>query len=214
MSAPSGVSTFRDKDGLWAKYRIEEVATPEAFAADPAKVLDFYNQRRAQLDSVEPNDGHRVIAEWERDHEVVIITQNVDNLHERAGSSNVLHLHGELTKARSSTHPDYVVDIGTSPIRVGDLCPKGGQMRPHIVWFGEMVTKMEEAFAECLDADVFIVVGTSLSVYPAAGLAGAAPDPARKIYIDPDPEIEPPGFDIIRESADIGLQHLARTIHT
>jgi len=141
MSAESGISTFRDSGGLWEQYRIEEVATPEAFIENPKRVLDFYNHRRKQLDEVEPNRGHQIIAELEQRFKVQVITQNVDNLHERAGSTQVLHLHGELTKVRSSKHPELIYDIGTKPIHLGDLCEKGAQLRPHIVWFGSSTGK-------------------------------------------------------------------------
>lgn len=170
MSADSGVSTFRDADGLWENHRIEDVCTPEAWARDPQGVLDFYNARRAQLDEVEPNAGHRAVAELEKyfDH-VVVVTQNVDDLHERAGSSNVIHLHGELRKARSERNPNVIVPA-PGPTRLGDKGPDGAQLRPHIVFFGEAVPEYERALQVVRDADLFLVIGTSLAVYPAAGL--------------------------------------------
>lgn len=170
MSADSGVSTFRDADGLWENHRIEDVCTPEAWQRDPQGVLDFYNARRAQLDEVEPNAGHRAVAELEKyfDH-VVVVTQNVDDLHERAGSSNVIHLHGELRKARSARNPNVIVPA-PGPTRLGDKGPDGAQLRPHIVFFGEAVPEYERALQVVRDADLFLVIGTSLAVYPAAGL--------------------------------------------
>lgn len=170
MSADSGVSTFRDADGLWENHRIEDVCTPEAWARNPHGVLDFYNARRAQLDEVEPNAGHRAVAELEKyfDH-VMVVTQNVDDLHERAGSSNVIHLHGELRKARSERNPNVIVPA-PGPTRLGDRGPDGEQLRPHIVFFGEAVPEYERALQVVRDADLFLVIGTSLAVYPAAGL--------------------------------------------
>lgn len=170
MSADSGVSTFRDADGLWENHRIEDVCTAEAWVRNPALVLDFYNARRAQLDEVEPNAGHRAVAELEQYFdEVIVVTQNVDDLHERAGSSRVIHLHGELRKARSERNPDLVVPA-EGPTRLGDTGPDGAQLRPHIVFFGEAVPEYERALRIVREADLFLVVGTSLAVYPAAGL--------------------------------------------
>lgn len=184
MSAPSGLATFRDANGLWANHRIEDVATPEAWERDPELVLEFYNQRRTQACAAEPNAGHRALAALEQRYEVVIITQNVDNLHERAGSTRVIHLHGELTKARSTADEWLVYDIGAKPIRLGDRCAHGSQLRPHIVWFGEDVPLIEAAAEEFRDAAKVLVAGTSLQVYPAAGLVGYAPAEAEKIHAD------------------------------
>lgn len=172
MSAESGISTFRDSDGLWAKYRIEDVATPEGFQKNPQLVLDFYNKRRSESIEAKPNAGHSGLAKLEDEYQVYIVTQNVDNLHEKAGSTNVLHLHGELMKARSSENPHLIFDIDPQnpDIQVGDLCSDGSQLRPHIVWFGEAVPMMEEAEKIVKEADVLLVIGTSLNVYPAAGL--------------------------------------------
>lgn len=170
MSADSGVSTFRDADGLWENHRIEDVCTAEAWARNPALVLEFYNARRAQLDEVEPNAGHRAVAGLERYFdEVIVITQNVDDLHERAGSGQVVHLHGELRKARSERDPNLIVPAG-GPTRLGDTAPDGAQLRPHIVFFGEAVPEYERALRIVREADLFLVIGTSLAVYPAAGL--------------------------------------------
>lgn len=170
ISAESGIPTFRASDGLWENHAIEEVATPEGFRKNPALVLRFYNERRAKLDQVEPNEGHKILARLEKYFDVQIITQNVDNLHERAGSKKVLHLHGELTKARSTVDSSLVYEIGTKAINLGDKCEKGSQLRPHIVWFHEDVPLIETAVKLTEEADFFVVVGTSLQVYPAAGL--------------------------------------------
>ena len=172
MSAESGISTFRDSDGLWEKHRVEDVSTPEGFAANPQLVLDFYNQRRRELLSTKPNAGHIGLAELEQDFEVRIITQNVDNLHERAGSSHVIHLHGELMKACPVNDLNKAYDISPEQpdLHIGDKDPHGVQLRPFIVWFGEPVPMIEPAIKEVEACDIFVVIGTSLNVYPAAGL--------------------------------------------
>lgn len=170
ISAESGLKTFRDADGLWENHRVEDVATPEAWTRDPELVLRFYNERRAAAAKATPNLAHLALAQLETHFKVSIITQNVDNLHERAGSSTVMHLHGELTKVRSIKNPELIHDIGYEAINWGDTAEDGGQLRPHIVWFGEMVPMIEPAAKICSEADVFMVVGTSLQVYPAAGL--------------------------------------------
>lgn len=172
MSAESGISTFRDAGGLWEQHRIEDVATPEGFRKNPELVLDFYNQRRKQLFEVEPNDGHKILAALEKDFDVRVITQNVDNLHERAGSTHVLHLHGELMKVRSTGYMEQIFELTKEncEIHVGDKCPKGFQLRPHIVWFGEAVPEIENAMHLCETADILVIIGTSMQVYPAAGL--------------------------------------------
>jgi NAD-dependent deacetylase len=209
ISAPSGVGTFRDAGGLWENHRIEDVATPEGWLRNPELVLRFYNERRAQLAAVTPNAAHLALAAWERVHDVVVITQNVDDLHERAGSSRILHLHGELTKARSTRDPAHVVEIGYKPMAPGDRCPRGGQLRPHIVWFGELVPAIEDAAREMHDADAVVVIGTSLQVYPAAGLAELAPSQARRFLVDPHPGRVPHGYRVIAASAEIGVPALA-----
>lgn len=187
MSADSGVSTFRDADGLWEQHRIEDVCTPEAWARNPQLVLDFYNARRAQLDTVEPNAGHRAVAELEQWFEqVVVVTQNVDDLHERAGSRHIIHLHGELRKARSERNPNLIVSAA-GPTHLGDKAPDGAQLRPHIVFFGEAVPEYERALAEVRDADLFLVIGTSLAVYPAAGLIYQLRADVPVWLIDPKP---------------------------
>jgi len=185
MSAESGLSTFRDSGGLWEKYRIEDVATPEAWFRNREHVIQFYNMRFNQLSEVEPNEAHKAIADMERDFEVKVITQNVDNLHERAGSTNVIHLHGELAKCRSEGNPNYIMDMPHNGLEIGMKCPEGYQLRPNVVWFGEAVPNMipaEEIISNC---DVLIVVGTSLNVYPAAGLAFSAPDESITVLVDP-----------------------------
>ncbi len=186
ISAESGLTTFRDNGGLWDKYKIEDVATPEAFYKNPALVLEFYNQRRTQLATVKPNPAHYNLAKLQNIFNVNIITQNVDNLHEQAGSNNVLHLHGELTKVRSSKYENLVYDIGTSEIKIGDKCEKGCQLRPHIVWFGEPVPNIEKAIDIVSVADIFLVIGTSLNVYPAAGLINYVKPGVPKFIIDPN----------------------------
>jgi NAD-dependent deacetylase len=186
ISAESGIKTFRDADGLWEGHDIMEVARPEGFAKNPALVLDFYNQRRKQLRDVEPNLAHKVIAELEVDFNVVIVTQNVDDLHERAGSSKVIHLHGELKKSRGVAYPKIIYDQ-YEDIVLGDKCEKGSQLRPHIVWFGEAVPLMDVAMEEVESADAIIIIGTSLQVYPAASLMNYASNSSHKFYIDKNP---------------------------
>lgn len=185
VSQESGISTFRDNGGLWDQHRIEDVATPEAWAANQALVMEFYNQRRKQLFEVEPNAAHHSLAELEDFFDITIVTQNVDDLHERAGSSKVIHLHGELKKVRSSVDPSLIYEMDSWELKAGDTCEKGSQLRPHIVWFGEEVPMMPVAYRELNAAEILIVVGTSLNVYPAAGLVDDAPDHAIKFLIDP-----------------------------
>ena len=186
ISAESGIKTFRDSDGLWEGHDVMEVATPEGWNKNQELVLDFYNKRRQQLKEVEPNLGHKILAELEKDFDVYIITQNVDDLHERAGSSKVLHLHGELLKARSTKNRDLILDW-TEDLATGDLDENGNQLRPHIVWFGEDVPALEEAIAITETADYFAVIGTSLQVYPAAGLISYTYSITPVFYIDPKP---------------------------
>lgn len=187
ISAESGIKTFRDSDGLWEEHDVMSVASPEGWAKDPRLVLRFYNERRKQLANVEPNQGHLGLVELEKYFDVDIVTQNVDNLHERAGSSKVLHLHGRLTQVRSSGDPAYIHDIGYGEIHLGDLCPKGYQLRPDIVWFGEQVPAIEPALEIASKADIFLVVGTSMAVYPAAGLINYVPPKAQVFLVDPHP---------------------------
>jgi len=185
ISAESGLATFRDSGGLWEGYDVMEVASIQGWKDNPGKVLDFYNLRRKQALNVNPNAGHIALARLDKYFDVTIITQNVDNLHERAGSKKVIHLHGEITKSRSSIDPDLIYDIGDNEIHLGDLCEKGSQLRPHIVWFGEMVPMMDVAIEEVLAADIFIVIGTSLVVYPAAGLLEYVSENDQLYIIDP-----------------------------
>lgn len=187
ISAESGISTFRDANGLWENHAIEDVASPEGFARNPELVHQFYNLRRAQLTKVEPNYAHTALAQWENEMDIVIITQNVDDLHERAGSKNVLHLHGELGKVRSTTNPEYIIDW-TGDLSSDDYCPKGGKLRPHIVWFGESVPLFDQALSLVQQADSLVVIGTSLNVYPAASLLYELDQAAPLIYLDPYPE--------------------------
>lgn len=185
ISAESGIQTFRDGDGLWNKYRFEDLASPEAWARDPKLVTEFYNWRRKIVFEAEPNAGHKALVRLEAKYDVQIITQNVDDLHERAGSKNVLHLHGEIKKARSTVDPKLVYDLDHWEIKMGDTCEKGSQLRPHIVWFGEAVTMIEPAAHISASADLFLVVGTSMVVYPAASLVVYAPVSIPKYYVDP-----------------------------
>ncbi|WP_294601228.1 Sir2 family NAD-dependent protein deacetylase [uncultured Rikenella sp.] len=210
MSADSGVSTFRDADGLWENHRIEDVCTAEAWQRNPRLVLDFYNARRAQLDHVTPNPGHLALAALESafDH-VTVITQNVDDLHERAGSTRIIHLHGELRKARSERDPHLIVPA-PGPTRLGDLAPDGAQLRPHIVFFGEAVPEYDRALNEVRDADLFLVIGTSLAVYPAAGLIYQLPPASPVWLVDPRPApvTIPNPLTVIPERAAAGVPPL------
>jgi len=190
MSAESGIATFRGADGLWEGHRVEEVASPEGFAANPELVLEFYNQRRRQVVSATPNEGHLALARLETLFDVHIVTQNVDDLHERAGSTEVLHLHGEIRKARSTRDPRLVVDLPGTELALGGLGPDGAQLRPHIVWFGESVPMIDPAMDLVTSADLVVVVGTSLQVYPAAGLVGYAPPHAPIHVVDPNTPLE------------------------
>lgn len=205
ISAESGISTFRDSGGLWEGYDVNQVATPEGFAADPALVLDFYNQRRRQLSQVEPNEAHRLLAHLEKRYEVVIITQNVDDLHERAGSHNIIHLHGELLKSRGVDNPEVTYPC-TGDIHVGDKSPTGAQLRPHIVWFGEEVPMLEKAIAQVYSADILMIIGTSLQVYPAASLIDYVKEGTPIFYIDPNPSLHSKGeLTVIAQKAFTGV---------
>lgn len=210
VSAESGVRTFRDGNGLWENHRIEDVATPEAWNRDKELVLKFYNQRRKQALEVEPNDAHFAIAELEPYFDVHVVTQNVDNLHERAGSSNVLHLHGELFKSRSTDTPSLIYDIEGWELKLGDLCEKGSQLRPNIVWFGEEVPMMAPAIDIAQRADIFIVIGTSLVVYPAAGLFRYTKPNTPIFVVDLQrPEIKfRENMTFIQEKATVGMKQL------
>lgn len=213
ISAESGIATFRDSNGLWEGHEVMEVASPQGWAKNPALVLDFYNKRRKDVLEAQPNAGHRALADLEQAYDVIIITQNVDNLHERAGSSKVIHLHGSLFESRS-TLDTKVYPIEGWQLNVGDCCPRGAQLRPHIVWFGEMVPMMEVAIKETLEADIFIVAGTSLVVYPAAGLVGYVPQHAPLYVVDPKiPSIPPrPNLHLMEEKASTGLRRVAQEL--
>ncbi|OEY65277.1 SIR2 family NAD-dependent protein deacylase [Marinobacter sp. X15-166B] len=205
VSAESGLSTFRDNGGLWEEHSVYEVATPEAFARDKELVLRFYNARRRQLATARPNAAHRLLAELEDRYRVSIVTQNVDDLHERAGSTRVLHLHGELTKARSTGYPDLVYDIGFEDIQPDDTCEQGTALRPHIVWFGEDVPMIEVAAEVVASADHLLIVGTSLQVYPAAGLVHLVGDGVPVTVVDPGEPASVSRARVIRKTASEGV---------
>ena len=206
ISAESGISTFRDSDGLWEQYRVEDVATYDAYLRNPELVLNFYNERRRQLFQVKPNEGHRQLVRLEEKYDVRIITQNIDNLHEQAGSTHVLHLHGLLTQARSDRDDNLIVDIGDRDIHIGDKAPDGAQLRPHIVWFGEAVPNIEPAAELCEKADYFIVVGTSMNVYPAAGLIHYVPRNTPCYLVDPTAVPISRPITIFQEKAGTGVK--------
>ncbi|MCG2461004.1 NAD-dependent deacylase [Flavobacteriaceae bacterium F89] len=214
ISAESGLRTFRDADGLWEGHDVMEVASPGGFRNNPELVLDFYNQRRRQLLKVRPNEAHLSLAELEEFYEVAIITQNVDDLHERAGSSRVVHLHGELLKARSTQDNNLILDWKTD-IHLGDRCEKGSQLRPHIVWFGEEVPLMDQAIRITKNADILIIIGTSMQVYPAAGLVHYISNKTPIYFVDPRPNIAAGDFKnltIISQNAVSGVPVLAREL--
>lgn len=209
MSAESGIATFRGLGGLWEGYKVEEVASPEAFKRNPELVLDFYNARRRNVLGASPNQGHHAITALSEHFDLSVVTQNVDDLHERAGTQNILHLHGEIRKARSTARPDYVVEIDGPELNMGDLCPWGAQLRPHIVWFGEGVPMMDKAIPQVESADRIVVVGTSLQVYPAASLVHYS-KPGTKIHlVDPDPPaLSAPNLEVLKMGAVEGLNTL------
>ncbi len=219
ISAESGISTFRDAGGLWDKYPVEQVATPEGYLANPELVIRFYNERRKQLPTVQPNGGHLGVAKLEEQYEVTVVTQNVDNLHERAGSTRVIHLHGELTKMCSSRNPNdprYIVELKPEAYEthVDDLAGDGSPLRPFIVWFGEAVPMIETAIDYVSQADILIIIGTSLNVYPAAGLLHYAPADARIFLIDPKPvdaHTNRP-IRVIQKGATEGMQELLQLL--
>jgi len=216
ISAESGIKTFRDADGLWNNYRIEEVASPVAWARDPELVLDFYNMRRKELYEVEPNAAHYALVDLEKDFDVEVVTQNVDDLHERAGSTKVLHLHGELKKIRSTIDPSSVFTLDGWELKMGDLCPKGSQLRPHIVWFGEEVPNIMIAGTIVRNADILVVIGTSLQVYPAAGLLHHARHTIPKYLIDPKAVVNPyvMNLEVITEKATVGVPQLLKQLRS
>ncbi len=210
MSAENGIKTFRDMGGLWEQYDVTEVASPYAWERTPNLVMDFYNQRRKQLFECHPNMGHELIAKLEDFYNVSIVTQNVDDLHERAGSSSILHLHGELKKVRSTVDDNLIYEMKDWELKFGDVCEKGGQLRPHIVWFGEAVTEMENAIEIIKQAEIVIVVGTSLNVYPAAGLIDFVSNNIPIYVIDPGSPAYQKRDNIlhIQEGASVGMQKL------
>lgn len=219
MSAESGISTFRDAGGLWDQYPVEQVATPEGYAANPELVINFYNERRKQLLQVRPNRGHELLASLEDDFDVTVITQNVDNLHERAGSSKVIHLHGELTKVTSSKNPNDLSCIRElSPenyeVKIGDLAADGSQLRPFIVWFGESVPMIELAIEQVMEADIFLIIGTSLNVYPAAGLLNYVRTGVPVYLIDLKTVRVPYGREVtvIQKGASEGMEELKKML--
>ena len=216
ISAESGIKTFRDSGGLWEEHDVMEVASIEGWHRNKELVLEFYNARRRQLNDVRPNAAHQALAKLESKFETVVITQNVDDLHERGGSTNVIHLHGELKKVRSTLDPALIYDWDKD-LHLGDKCEKGAQLRPHIVWFGEYVPMLEVAAAEVEFADMIIVVGTSMQVYPAAGLVGYAPSHAKVYYIDPNPSLNPEmrsiaHLEVIAEVATTGVPKLVEKL--
>ncbi|MEX0288410.1 MAG: NAD-dependent deacylase [Flavobacteriaceae bacterium] len=214
VSADSGINTFRDADGLWEGHDVMEVASPQGFAANPELVLDFYNQRRRQLFEVNPNDAHYALVALEEAYDVTVITQNVDDLHERAGSSNVLHLHGELLKVRSTRDSGQILNW-TEDLLLGDTCENGHQLRPHIVWFGEEVPLLTRAAQITQRADIVIIIGTSMQVYPAAGLVNYAPLGIPIHFIDPRPSVRTSDFtnlNIIAERAAVGVPILVKDL--
>ena len=210
ISAESGLKTFRDDNGMWRNHRFEEVASPVAWARDRELVLEFYNLRRKQLLEVEPNAAHKALVRLEDKYHVQIITQNVDDLHERAGSKNILHLHGELRKSRSTVDENLVYNIEGWELKTGDKCVKGSQLRPHVVWFGEQVPQIVSAIEIAKQADIFIVIGTSMAVYPAAGLIEYVSDEVPKYLIDPKAgkNVYVQNLKIIKDKAGNGVPHL------
>jgi NAD-dependent deacetylase len=212
VSAESGIQTFRDADGLWENHRVEDVASPEGFHRNPEMVLRFYNERRQQVMKVKPNEAHFALAELEKAYKVTIVTQNIDDLHERGGSTNIIHLHGELLKSRSVKNENKIFDC-REDINIGDKAPDGGQLRPFIVWFGESVPKIMDAAYAVQTADIVLVIGSSMQVYPAAGLVGQARGGVPVIYIDPKPALNyemksNKNLRIVAEKATIGVRQI------
>ncbi len=213
ISAESGLKTFRDSDGLWENYKIEDVATPQAWLKNRELVLKFYNERRVQVRRATPNPAHRALVELEKKYHVQIITQNIDDLHERAGSKNVLHLHGEIVQSRSTIDSSLVYPISGEELNLGEVCEKGSQLRPNIVWFGEMVPALDEAIKIVTNCDILIIVGTSLVVYPAAGLLNYAPFKAIKYLVDPDTtNASLKGIQFIQNTAGKGIPALVKQL--
>ena len=215
VSAESGLKTFRDSDGLWEEYDVMEVATPEAWNANPTLVLDFYNKRREQVLNAQPNSAHVDIAGLDKKYDVTVITQNIDDLHERSGSKNVLHLHGQITQSRSSVHENLIYELNGGQIKIGDLCESGAQLRPNIVWFGEAVPNISIAQEIVSQADILLIVGTSLNVYPAAGLIHCADFRVKKFLVDPKyvhlTDIE--NLEVIKEKATVGVPQAIQSLN-
>lgn len=215
ISAESGLKTFRGEDGLWEGYRVEDVATPQAWRKDPELVQHFYNIRRKAVLEAQPNAAHKAIAELENKFEVTVVTQNIDDLHERAGSKHIIHLHGLITKAQSSVDPSLIYDIKGSEIKMGERCEKKSQLRPHVVWFGEPVPLMQSAIDACRKADTLLIIGTSLQVYPAAGLVNFTPYYAQRILIDPAAEAlnqAGSGIQLVAEKASTGVPKIVKQL--
>ena len=214
VSAESGLKTFRDSDGLWEEYDVMEVATPEAWKANPKLVLEFYNKRREQVLNAQPNSAHVDIARLDKQYDVTVITQNIDDLHERSGSKNVLHLHGQITQSRSSAEENLIYELNGSQIKIGDLCENGSQLRPNIVWFGEAVPNISAAQKIVSQADILLIVGTSLNVYPAAGLIHCADFRVKKFLVDPKyvhlTDIE--NLEVIKEKATVGVPQAIQSL--
>jgi NAD-dependent deacetylase len=205
ISAESGLATFRDADGLWNQHKVTDVATPDAWADNPELVLQFYNERRCQVALAQPNPAHQAIAALEAKYEVIVVTQNIDDLHERAGSSQIIHVHGEITKARSTIDANLTYPIGGAPIRLGDTCEQGGQLRPHVVWFGEDVQNFDIAKDAINTAGRLLVVGTSLTVYPAAALLKKARFHTEKIMVNLEIDRKPYDYKCWQEKASIAV---------
>lgn len=215
MSAESGIPTFRASDGLWENHRIEDVATPEAWKKNPLLVQEFYNQRRKAIMEANPNNGHFALVDLENEHEVVVITQNIDDLHERAGSSNIIHLHGMIRKSQSSINPNLTYDMDGWELKMGTFCELGSQLRPHVVWFGEQVPMLEPAINEIANADLMLIIGTSLKVYPAASLIHFIQKGNPIYLIDPEkPEPLPNHIVWISENASMGMAKFKELIKT
>ena len=213
ISAESGLQTFRDVGGLWEGYNIYDVATPEAWRRDPVLVQQFYNERRKAVLEALPNAAHKALVRLEKKYDVCLITQNIDDLHERAGSSNVIHLHGIITKAQSDKNASLTYDIKGWELKMGELCELGSQLRPHVVWFGESVPMIEKAATTCYEADIFIVIGTSLQVYPAAGLIDLVPKNALKFIVDiNNSDVSAKNIEKITETSTVGVPMLVEKL--
>jgi NAD-dependent deacetylase len=213
ISAESGLKTFRDSGGLWEGHNVYDVATPEAWSRNPDMVQSFYNERRKSVIKAEPNAAHFALVKLEEKYEVTIITQNIDDLHERAGSSRIIHLHGLITKSQSDRNPNLIYDISGWELKMGELCELGSQLRPHVVWFGEAVPMIEKAAKQCYIADIVLVIGTSLKVYPAAGLIDLVPAKAKKILVDPRAmEISAKNIEMIPENAATAVPELVERL--